>query len=148
MRPAKAIFIAVIICTFISSIEETYAQSLPLKAGMDYGEARAKLIKQGWQPHVPTGALILSYGDRGPCIYQGLDSSKLGRASFMNREIELRKVFRSNGWYEAIHCYPTGAGWCHHSFANAYGKKLIVKTGSGADKKMPNVIEFYFIPNR
>ena len=120
-----------------------FAQTLPLKVGMNYREARHKLIQQGWQPHLPSSVSILSCGDRGPCIYKGLGDSEDARR-FIDREISLRKAFRDQGWYETIHCYPSGAGWCFHSFTNASGKELVVQTGSGAYKQVPNVIKFYF----
>lgn len=120
-----------------------YAQNLPLRVGMNYGEAREKLIRQGWQPHMPSGASILSCGDRSPCIHEGLGNSEDARL-FVSTEIRLRKVFRDHGWYETVHCYSSGAGWCFHSFTNANGKELVVQTGSGAYKEVPNVLKFYF----
>ena len=143
MKLFNAIATAAVIGTASLMTGTAHAQSLPLRVGMNYGEARDKLIQQGWQPHMPTGAEILSCGDRGPCTYKGLGDSEDAR-SFINREIELRQAFRDRGWHETVHCYPSGAGWCFHSFTNASGKELVVQTGSGAYKKVPNVIKFYF----
>ncbi len=142
----KRLIMSIAVALLATSCTETYsnAQTLPLKVGMNYGEAREKLIEQGWQPHMPSGAAILSCGDRGPCTYEGLDKSEEGRLRFINTEIALRKVFRDRGWFETVHCYPSGAGWCFHSYTNANGKELVVQTGSGAYKEVPNVIKFYF----
>ena len=120
-----------------------HAQTLPLRVGMNYREARNKLIQQGWQPHTPAGAANLSCGDRGPCIYKGRGDSEDARR-FFNTEIALRKAFRDQGWYETVHCFPTGMGWCFHSFTNASGKELVVQTGSGTYEEIPSVIKFYF----
>lgn len=121
-----------------------YGQSVPLTVGMPYGQARAVLIREGWQPHLPASSLILSCGDRSPCTYRGLDQSEKARSSFLRREMDLRKAFRIHGWYETIHCYPTGAGWCFHSFSDIYGRELVVQTGSGAYGEVPSVLRFYF----
>ena len=143
MKLLKAITFAFSFSAALSMKDIVHAQALPLRVGMNYGEARNNLIQQGWQPHVPAGAAILSCGDRGPCIYKGLGDSEDAR-SFIKREITLRKAFRDQGWYEAVHCYPTGAAWCFHSFTNVSGKVLVVQTGSGAYGEVPNVIKFYF----
>ena len=143
MKPFNAISLAYALSTTFLVKYTVHAQALPLSVGMNYGEARNKLINQGWQPHVPAGVASLSCGDRGPCIYKGLGDSEDAR-SFINTEIALRRAFRDQGWHETVHCYPSGAGWCFHSFTNASGKELIVQTGSGAYEKVPNVIKFYF----
>ena len=136
----KRLIMSIAVALLATSCTETYsnAQTLPLKVGMNYGEAREKLIEQGWQPHMPSGAAILSCGDRGPCVVDDRGPARI------NDEIALRKVFRDRGWYETVHCYPSGAGWCFHSYTNANGKELVVQTGSGAYKEVPNVIKFYF----
>ena len=137
---------ATVVVTFGSLMGVTagHTQSLPIKVGMNYGEARSRLVQQGWQPHVPTGASLLSCGSKGTCIYDGLDKSAKAKTSFFQSEINFRKVFREQGWYETVHCYPTGAGWCFHSFTDAYGKELVVRTGSGMYDEMPSVDKFYF----
>ena len=128
----------------LSMTGTVHAQTLPIRVGMNYGEARTNLIQQGWQPHVPASVAILSCGDRGPCNYEGLGGSEDVRR-FINTEIALRKAFRYQGWYEAVQCFSTGAGWCFHSFTNVNGKELVVQTGSGAYGDVPNVIKFYFV---
>lgn len=142
MKLFSSIAAAVVIGASFLTTGTANAQTLPLKVGMNYGEARGKLIEQGWQPHMPSGAAILSCGDRGPCTPLGLN--KEAQLEFINDEIALRKVFRDRGWFETVHCYPSGAGWCFHSYTNANGKELVVQTGSGAYKEVPNVIKFYF----
>ena len=128
MKLLKAITFAFSFSAALSMKDIVHAQALPLRVGMNYGEARNNLIQQGWQPHVP---------------YKGLGDNEDAR-SFIKREITLRKAFRDQGWYEAVHCYPTGAAWCFHSFTNVSGKELVVQTGSGAYGEVPNVIKFYF----
>ena len=124
--------------------ETAFAQTLPLKVGMNYEEAREKLVEQGWQPHVPSGFAQLSCDGRDPCTYVGLDNSEEAERSFINLQIALRKVFRDRGWFETVHCFPSGAGFCHHSYTNPEGRELLVQTGSGAYKEMPSVIKFWF----
>lgn len=103
------------------------------------------LIDNGWQPYMPTGTLMLACrGEHWTCTYEGLDESEKARASFFRVELGLRKVFRQNGWYETVHCYPTGTGWCFHSFSDVNGRELVVRTGSGAYAEMPEVDLFYF----
>ena len=131
------------ICLLTSNASD--AQYLPLKMGINYEDAREKLIEQGWRPHVPSGIQNLSCGDKEPCTYKGLETSEEAKDSFFKTEIGLRQVFRDQGWYEAVHCYPTGAGWCYHSFTNANGQELVVRTGSGAYKKIPPVNQFFFV---
>ena len=122
-----------------------YAHPNPILIGMDYGSVRQQIIQEGWQPYVPVGALALSCsGKKGPCTYNGIDQSNEARDSFIKREIALRKFFRDLGWFEAIHCFPTGPGWCYHSFNNINGMELVVQTESGSLKQMPKVHGIYF----
>ena len=124
------------------------AEDIPLKFGMNYEQARANLIAAGWQPHVPTGAMLLSCGSRGTCVYKGLDrQNDRARKAFFDMEVSYRKAFRNRGWYETVHCYQTGAGWCFHSFTDVNGRELLVRTGSGLYGSIPNVDKFYFASN-
>lgn len=142
IKSLKNLLTAPVIAFFLL-LDAASAQPLPLRVGMNYGEARAKLIQQGWQPHIPSGVDMLSCGDRGQCRYEGFGNSEDAR-KFINMEIGLRKAFRNRGWFETVQCYATGAGDCFHSFTNADGKELVVQTGSGTWGEVPNVIKFYF----
>ena len=144
VMPTRNAVFAAGCCLSVLFSEACYGQSVPLNVGMPYGQARAILIREGWQPHLPNGSLMLSCGDRSPCTYDGLDQSEKARSSFFRQQINLREAFRVHGWYETIHCYPTGAGWCFHVFSDVHGRELIVQTGSGAYGEVPSVLRFYF----
>lgn len=105
------------------------AQSVPITVGMNYGLARQQLIQAGWQPLMPGGARALwSHGSQ----------------DYMNQQMMLAAAFRQRGWYETLGCAPTGLGTCQHQFFDINGRGLIVETGSGGYRTLPNVTRFYF----
>lgn len=119
-------------------------QAVPITVGMPYANARTILIQNGWQPHIPHGPDLLACSDTDPCTYQGLDQSQKARESFMRAEKALRKAFRERGWFETIHCYPSGRGSCYHLFTDVNKRRLLIETGSGSYGAIPEVSRFFF----
>lgn len=105
------------------------AQSLPITVGMNYGDARQRLIQAGWQPLMPGGARALWAS---------------GSAEFMNLQMRLAAAFRQRGWHETLGCAPTGLGTCQHQFFDVNRRGLIVETGSGGYGVLPSVTRFYY----
>ena len=116
---------------FFAFGSEAMSQNVPLRVDMNYTQARKVLLDNGWQPFVPAGAHVLTCNFGKPCIFP-IDSEK-----------SLRRQFRARGWYEAVHCFPTGRGLCYHQFYDINGRGLVVVTGSGY-YTMPSVQHFYY----
>ena len=125
--------------SFFAVCSDAMGQTVPLRVGMDYTQARKVLLDNGWQPFIPTGALRLACNGKSPC-----------EDRFVNTNLALREQFRNRGWYETVHCFGTGAGLCYHQFYDINGRGLVVVTGSGSYSKMPSVVKFYYedIPSR
>ena len=118
---------------FFAFGSEAMSQNVPLRVDMNYTQARKVLLDNGWQPFVPAGANVLTCQFGNPCNNRSIDSEK-----------RLRRQFRARGWYEAVHCFPTGAGFCYHQFYDINGRGLVVVTGSGSYTMMPSVVQFYY----
>lgn len=87
---------------------------IPLFQGMKYDLARQRLIHGGWQAYTAGGAdMLFLMGETSPD---------------RDLQISLRNDFRKQGWYETLHCYPTGSGACYHLFFDSTGKKIIIET--------------------
>lgn len=116
--------------TVNASSLSTAQMTTPIKVGMEYPAARARLIDAGWQPHMPPGVNILS------CDSQ-LRTCGAGRRPIITDmeiqgEKETRQQFRERGFYETIDCRVTGTGSCMQYFTDAKGDGLIVETTSGS----------------
>ena len=117
---------------FFAFGSEAMSQNVPLRVDMNYTQARKVLLDNGWQPFVPAGADLLTCNfGRDPCIDRSID-------------LRSRRQFRARGWYEAVHCFPTGRGLCYHQFYDINGRGLVVVTGSGSYTMMPSVQHFYY----
>jgi hypothetical protein len=112
---------------------DAMSQNVPLRVGMNYTQSRKVLLDNGWQPFLPAGANLLACGDANPCNNRSI-----------NLEKALRRQFRARGWYETVHCFPTGKGLCYHQFYDINGRGLVVVTGSGSYSEMPSVVQFYY----
>lgn len=120
--------------------EKSGLPEIPISSEMKYDVARSILVSNGWQPYEPPGPRQLACGELDMCRFDGPDDSANW---FFDREIDLRRTFRSKGWHEAIQCLGTGTAECIHAFSDTAGRILYVHTGSGAYDEMPNVFKFY-----
>ena len=121
------------IISFFAFGSEAMSQSVPLKVGINYTQARKALIDKGWQPFVPAGANLLACASENPCNTRSISLEKA-----------LRRQFRTRNWFEAVHCFPTGKGLCYHQFYDINRRGLVVVTGSGSYSEMPSVVQFYY----
>jgi hypothetical protein len=129
----KKILINIALATsFFAVCSDVMSQNVPLRVGMNYTQARNALLDNGWQPFIPSGADLLACNYREFC-----DRS-------INLEKALRRQFRANGWYETVHCFPTGKAFCYHQFYDINSRGIVVVTGSGSYKEMPSVVKFYY----
>jgi hypothetical protein len=101
---------------------------LPITVGMEYSEARARLIDAGWQPYFPPGVNILSCNSELRACGAGRELSEM----LIEREKELRAYFREQKFFETIDCRETGTGSCIQYFSDASGNNLLVETSSGS----------------
>lgn len=130
----KSLLTRLVCVTFFFSVcSEAMSQNVPLRVGMNYTQSRKVLLDNGWQPFLPAGANLLACGDENPCNNRSI-----------NLEKSLRRQFRARGWYETVHCFPTGKGLCYHQFYDINGRGLVVVTGSGSYSQMPSVVQFYY----
>lgn len=112
------------------SMSVSHAQSVPITAGMDYGVARQRLIRAGWNPQ--NRSKPATPDDSGTPY------------SNMDQQIALTEYFRKKGWRETLICAPTGLGLCDQQFFSANGRGLIMITTMGHHSKPPVVHSYKY----